>query len=154
VKKKELETDFELNIASIIDCFTVLITYLLLSASFISLGIFDITVPTHTASESAPQPSSEISLSIGVKQNHDIEIEVQGTETATLKVSEQNGKQDIVDLKNQLVKIKEKYPNLESAVISGDDTSLYKELVKTVDTTRKIFPHVALSADLDTGPGT
>ena len=44
-RKHAGETDFELNLASIIDCFTVLITYLLVSASFISLGILDVSVP-------------------------------------------------------------------------------------------------------------
>ena len=33
--------DFELNLASLIDCFTVLITFLLASASFLSVGILD-----------------------------------------------------------------------------------------------------------------
>ena len=37
----EGEQDFELNITSIIDCFTVLIAFILTSASFISIGIID-----------------------------------------------------------------------------------------------------------------
>ena len=42
--------DVDLNITPIIDCFTVLITFLLASASFLSIGFFEVYTPGKTAS--------------------------------------------------------------------------------------------------------
>jgi biopolymer transport protein ExbD len=49
-KSQEQETDFELNITPIVDCFTVLITFLLMSASAIALGVYQVGL-TSTAPE-------------------------------------------------------------------------------------------------------
>ena len=61
------DSDFELNLASIIDCFTVLITYLLVTASFITLGILDVTVTSSLASTEQTH-SPDVMLTVGIKQ--------------------------------------------------------------------------------------
>jgi biopolymer transport protein ExbD len=156
VKKKELEADFELNIASIIDCFTVLITYLLLSASFITLGIFDVTVASTAPAETTavPPASQELTLTIGVQSNNDLKLETEGKETNSFTIPGHEGAQNLEALEDYLKKIKQKYPSLESAMVTAEDTTLYKELVKTVEVTRKTLPQVALSADLTIQRGT
>jgi biopolymer transport protein ExbD len=155
VKNKEIEADFELNIASIIDCFTVLITYLLLSASFITLGIFDVTVAVPSAVEATPPPiPPELTLTIGVHRNNDLKIETEGKETGSFTINNARGLQDLEALEKYLKQVKEKFPKLDSAMVTAEDTTEYKELVKTIETTRKTLPQVALSADLDGKKGT
>src|SRR3954470_1256357 len=48
--------DVELNLAPIIDCFTVLITYLLITASFINLAAMDVGVSATGAAAPLDQP--------------------------------------------------------------------------------------------------
>ena len=50
--------DFDLNLAPIIDCFTVLITYLLVSASFISLNSLDVGIAATGDTAAAANPST------------------------------------------------------------------------------------------------
>ncbi|NDF14013.1 hypothetical protein EB061_01655 [bacterium] len=49
------EGDVELNIAPIVDCFTVLIAYMLVSMSFIQLSIFEAEAPTSCVRQGSSQ---------------------------------------------------------------------------------------------------
>jgi biopolymer transport protein ExbD len=70
--------DFDLNLAPIIDCFTVLITYLLVSASFISLVVLDVGVaavgPADSGKPVAIPP-------------YNLMVELDAKRTVTLKVT-------------------------------------------------------------------
>src|ERR1700722_17864850 len=90
------EMDFELNLASIIDCFTVLITYLLVSASFITLGVLDVTVAVpamaqETAKNDEP-PKLIVSIELGADQL--LEIRTTGVETKNYRVPAKDGAWD------------------------------------------------------------
>ena len=56
--------EVELNITPIIDCFTVLITFLLASASFISIGFFDAYTPGNSADPGQSEPDTEAIIKI------------------------------------------------------------------------------------------
>ena len=61
--------DVDLNLAPIIDCFTVLITYLLVTASFLTLSSVDVSVSA-TGTGAPPQASTgppPMSMSIELK---------------------------------------------------------------------------------------
>ena len=66
----ELEQDFELNIASIIDCFVVLIAFILISTSFFSIGILDAEVSGGGADASVAK--AEETAVIELKADHSI----------------------------------------------------------------------------------
>src|ERR1051325_9357420 len=71
--------DVDLNLAPIIDCFTVLITYLLVSASFISLSIFDVGISA--SGEAAPgqaPPVPPLSVILQLKVSKGIDLKVSG----------------------------------------------------------------------------
>jgi biopolymer transport protein ExbD len=50
-KSKGASQDFDLNLAPIIDCITVLIAFILISTSFISIGLLDAGIATETAQQ-------------------------------------------------------------------------------------------------------
>jgi biopolymer transport protein ExbD len=54
------EIDFELNLAPIIDCLVVLITFTLISASFLSVAVFDYGAAPNSASQSSTTPPVSI----------------------------------------------------------------------------------------------
>ncbi|MGZ3709823.1 MAG: biopolymer transporter ExbD, partial [Bdellovibrionota bacterium] len=69
--------DFELNIASIIDCFTVLITFLLASASFLSIGIFDAGVAAGAAESKDSKPPS-VQILVELQPDHRLSVKLTG----------------------------------------------------------------------------
>src|ERR1700735_826469 len=109
------DQDFELNIASIIDCFTVLITYMLISASFISLGVLDVTDLTPRASGDIT-PDPQVSLVLEVMKDHDVLLKLNGGQSASVTVPAKDGEVDRDAMSVQLDQIKQKYPALEAAV--------------------------------------
>src|SRR5579872_5936203 len=72
--------DVDLNLAPIIDCFTVLITYLLVTASFLTLSAVDVSVSaTGAAAPATPDNSPPpLVMSIELKAGGQMDIEIRG----------------------------------------------------------------------------
>jgi biopolymer transport protein ExbD len=141
-KRPETEQDFELNIASVIDCFTVLITYLLISASFISITAMDIDLAgAGSASRSEPPP---ISLAVELDSNRAVHIKVTGQEKGHWVVEAKEGNWDLDGLAAKLAEIKGKYPTVESAFMSAEEELEYREVVKVVEATKRSHPSITL----------
>jgi biopolymer transport protein ExbD len=138
--------DFDLNLAPIIDCFTVLITYLLVSASFITLGLLDVTVAASAPSASSAPPPS-MSLNLRLRQGGLIEVQTEGSERNSIRIPALGGQWDIAALSEQLKQIKERNPALETGLIGADEGIRYGELVRVVEASKVVLPNVALSAE-------
>lgn len=137
------DQDFDLNLAPIIDCFTVLITFMLASATFLSIGILDAGI---TAAGAAGTPSSPppINVSIDLKRGNTISLKVTGKENRTLTFAPKNGSWDHAALAAELSAIKSRWPAVDAATLSGDDSVEYQDIVKSMEITRKTLPAVLL----------
>jgi len=135
------EQDFELNLASIIDCFTVLITYLLVSASFISIGVLDVSALTQRpASDTTPPPA--VTLSISLKLNHDVTVQIDGAHEPVVQIPAKDGKVDTLSISEQLASDKVKFPDLKDAVLLSSADAEYDDLIRVVESTKKEIPNV------------
>ena len=117
--------EVDLNITPIIDCFTVLITFLLASASFLSIGFFEAYTPGNTADPNQAEPDTELVLRI--KTNHMAEFKVKGKRNETLSFS----LQDPAAMKNfeqQVQNLKDPSIKLGQILVSADDAVDYKDL--------------------------
>lgn len=138
----DADQDFEINIASIIDCFTVLITYLLACASFISIGVFDVSVLS--PGPTTPQEEPKVNLSIRMDPNHSFVVKVSGAESATLSIPPANGVWDLARLSDSIRPIKERWADLNTAVIAAEENVPYRDLVKVIETAKDVVPAVYL----------
>src|SRR4051794_19879171 len=146
--KESKSEDFELNIASIIDCFTVLITYLLVSASFISLGVIDVSVATPGPVDTAQQEDPSVSLTIEVAQDKSLQVNLSGKEKKTVSIPSKNDSWDFEGLEATIRPIKDKWTDLKVAVIAAQPSVEYDQVVKVVSTARKVVPTVFLGDQL------
>ena len=117
--------EVDLNITPIIDCFTVLITFLLASASFLSIGFFEAYTPGSSADPSQAEPDTEVVLKI--KPNHTAEFKVKGkkNETLTFTLSDATS---MKKLEQELLSLKTPEIKLNQILVSADDTVNYQEL--------------------------
>ena len=138
------DQDFDLNIAPIIDCFTVLIAYLLISASFVSIGFFDVGVSTtsEVPTTSIPPGPPPESMSIGLKDGQGIEIRLAGPEKANLLVPARAGARDYAGLVAEVRKVRERWPGLGEASVSGEAAIEYREIVRTIEALKQEIPKV------------
>lgn len=144
-------TDVELNLAPIIDCFTVLITYLLVTASFLSLAAIDVGVSA-TGTAPAAQPDNSpppMVLSMQLMANGDIKISVRGGVSGReypLFVAALNpGQRDEARLVQRLEDIKRRWPTITDASVSAEPTVIYNDIVKTIRKIQEAMPKVLIS---------
>jgi len=138
------EEEFELNIASIIDCFTVLITYLLFSASFISLGVIDASSALVGSENLTEENLPKVNVAVALQQSGKMEIHVTGAEQRVIEVpSRVGGALDLEAMAEQLTQIKNKYTDVQAATLAADDDVEYRLIVKAAEVVRKAMPNVA-----------
>jgi len=135
--------DFELNLASIIDCFTVLITFMLASASFLSIGIMDAGVAAAgTSSTNATPPSINITVELG--KSDIITLRTTGKATNTIQIAAKAGSWDYENLTQNLMSLKAKWPDVNAVTVNADNSIEYKNVIKTMEVARKTLPAVLL----------
>ncbi|PWU17287.1 MAG: hypothetical protein C5B49_09205 [Bdellovibrio sp.] len=142
--------DVDLNLAPIIDCFTVLITYLLVTASFLSLASVDVGVSA-TGSGDPPPPDAgppPYIMSIEAKGTGFLSIHVRGgakSEDVSFEVAATNGRWNTDQLNQRLGEIQNRWPTLQEVSVSADAEVVYKDIVQLIQSVKKTMPKVFIS---------
>lgn len=142
--------DFDLNLAPIIDCFTVLITFMLVSASFLSIGILDAGISAAGAEQTDPSRQPKLTLAVEITSGREIRLQLNDTGKArsgsldSRKLDPVKGEPDFGGLQGRVEEIRKRYPELGAAILSGSDGTEYKDLVRAMEITRRFVPNVIL----------
>lgn len=161
----------ELNIVPYLDVMVNLIMFLLVSqATFVSLGVIDVTAPSYAAAGTAGSQSEtkeSLRLTLGIAQDgfyiaakggvlpgqseESNEITQDGVTkrppTIPLKA---DGGYDYPALRRRLREIKTVFPDATAVYLTADSNTPYEIVVKTLDNSREdrkglLFPNVAFS---------
>ncbi len=144
--------EFELNIVPIIDCFTVLIAYLLLSASFLSLAAFDVGVSVSGEGAIAEDQLKDPPLVLTVKMidNKRLELQVVGgkdqiNEKFPITSLAGNSKWNIPELKKKLDELKKKFPKIGDVSVTADASVIYKDIIQVIEGVKPSYSKVFLA---------
>lgn len=135
--------EFELNLAPIIDCFTVLITFMLASASFLAIGILDAGVAAAGAQANPGTPPA-VNLTLELKTDHSILIKLNGKANNTNTLNSKNQNWDYDGLTLQLAGLKTQWPGLTAVTLLAENQVEYRDVVKSMEITKKTLPAVLL----------
>lgn len=140
--------EVDLNIVPVIDCFTVLITYLLVAASFLSLSALE--VETASSSDLAPMTTAEppASLVIDLLSDKTIKIQSLGGPLKGFQpvVIPKNGKDwDWGTFNDRLQKIQKRWPSITDVTVNAEKKVIYKDLVRSVEGAKAKFKKVYLA---------
>ncbi len=146
LKHGEFEQDFELNIASIIDCFVVLIAFVLVSTSFFSIGIIDAEVAGSSDAVAAAEADSVL---IEMKADHSMVVRSSKSSAGAVRISglKSAGKAKAWDLEKlaaALQSMKERLPELRSAIVVADNSVAYRDVMASMEAARGQVPNVNL----------
>lgn len=144
-RRQEEEQDVELNLAPIIDCFVVVITFLLVSASFVSIGAID-TSSTEAAAAAEPQAGT-LELSVQLRANRSVLISTSGASSQAFEISPASDAFDLLSLGNKLGELKQAFPSLSSATLNAEGGVPYKEVIRALEKTRDQLPQVYLDPE-------
>lgn len=135
--------DFELNLASIIDCFTVLITFMLASASFLSIGILDAGIAAAGATPTAGLPPA-VTISVELKKDQSAWVRVTGKSHLDKLVNSKDSLVDQAGIGQVLAGVKTQYPDVSAVTLSAENQVEYQSVIRTMDSIRKTLPVVVL----------
>ncbi len=124
-ENNQTESDVELNITPIIDCFTVLITFLLASASFISIGYFEAHTPGPGDQSDAKKPDVDAIIRIG--KTGTVELKWTGKTTGTRRINGINDETMRV-ITGELSKLKDQKLIINQVMIHADNETPYSSL--------------------------
>jgi biopolymer transport protein ExbD len=129
--------DFDLNIAPIIDCFTVLIAYLLISASFLSIGFFDVGVSTTSEVTSATVPKTpQEFMAVELQPDGGLLLKLTGPETSIVTLPSKSGR-DFEGLLRSVRETKARFADLSEASVSAGPKVEYREVIQTIEALKK-----------------
>ncbi len=110
--------EVDINITPIIDCFTVLITFLLASASFLSIGFFEVSTPGNGVDAAQTEPDTE--LVVKVKSNQIAEFREKGKKNGILRF-DLSKPDSVKSLETELDTLKSNDYKLTQILVSADD---------------------------------
>ncbi len=144
-KNESMETDIMelLNLTPMMDVFTVLVVFLLITAVFTSITIMDLSVPTSAGGAAANKPN--FAIEVIVRKGG---LEIANGKSVEAAIPKKDGKYDLQLLSELLLAIKAKYPEKDDATVLMEPKIEYDHLVQVMDTVRGIktplFPKISI----------
>lgn len=135
--------DFDLNLAPIIDCFTVLITFMLASASFLAIGVLDsnVAVPGQPAPNAQPPP---IQIEVELRPQREILVRVTGKEKLEKRIPGRGEEWNTTELVTQIDALRKRWTDVQSLVLSASDDIEYLHIVRLMEVLKAHVPSILL----------
>jgi biopolymer transport protein ExbD len=144
-KTAPLETDIMelLNLTPMMDVFTVLVVFLLITAVFTSITVMDLSVPTSAGGAASVKPNFAIEVIV-----RKAGLEIANGRSVEAAIPKKDGKYDLQLLSELLDRLKAKYPEKEDATVLMEPKIEYDYLVQVMDTVRgaktPLFPKISI----------
>ena len=144
-KTEPFETDIMelLNLTPMMDVFTVLVVFLLITAVFTSITIMDLSVPNSAGGAASIKPNFAIEVIV-----RKAGLEIANGRSVEAAIPKKDGKYDLQLLSEILDRLKAKYPEKEDATVLMEPKIEYDHLVQVMDTVRgaktPLFPKISI----------
>lgn len=137
--------DFELNLASIIDCFVVLIAFLLISSSYLAIGMLDAGVQAGQVAPSTDSAPPPVQVTIEILEGGRVQLKLKGKSNETSVIAAtQNGAWDWAELSHRLEGVRKTWPGVDGVTLTASKDIEYKNVVEGMESIRKTIPMVLL----------
>jgi len=132
-KKESLETDLMelLNLTPMMDVFTVLVVFLLITAVFTSITIMDLSVPTSAGGSASSKPN--FAIEVIVRKSG---LEIANGRSVEAAIPKKDDKYDLKKLSEMLLRLKAQYPEKEDATVLMESKVEYDHLIQVMDAVR------------------
>ena len=132
-QKEPIETDIMelLNLTPMMDVFTVLVVFLLITAVFTSITIMELSVPTSTGASASTKPAFAIEVIV-----RKAGLEIANGSSVEAAIPKKDGKYDLEKLSELLRSLKAQYPEKEDATVLMEPKVEYDYLIQVMDAVR------------------
>lgn len=122
--------EVDLNITPVIDCFTVLITFLLASASFLSIGFFEVSTPGPSMPNQTKEPEIEVVLKL--KSDQSVVLSWKGKRSGS-KEFKSDVAHELESMTNIIQNLKKDAGEFNQVLVTADDAVPYSFVAKVMD---------------------
>jgi biopolymer transport protein ExbD len=131
-ESQSAETDIMelLNLTPMMDVFTVLVVFLLITAVFASITIMDLSVPTGAG---GPANRPNFAIEVIVRKSG---LEIANGRSVEAAIPKKDDAYDLKKLSEILVRLKAQYPEKEDATVLMEPKVEYDHLIQVMDTVR------------------
>lgn len=129
-------TDIDLNIMPFIDIFSMLNTFLLFTAVFLSVGILEVQIPFLSSSPPPddPKEAREFKVSVDVtKEQVEVQTSFSMPPEQLQKYPFPNNQDGLKKMHDKLVQIRRDQPDTDKATVYSDDDVLWDALSQVLD---------------------
>lgn len=132
-QKEQHEADIMeiLNLTPLMDVFTVLVVFLLITAVFTSITIMELSVPTSAGAAAASKPNFAIEVIV-----RKAGLEIANGRSVEAVIPKKDDKYDLEKLTELLRALKAQYPGKEDATVLMEPKVEYDYLVQVMDAVR------------------
>lgn len=138
----------EISLTSLMDMITILVVFLLVTAVFAKTAVIDTYLPQEGEAEVGASAAAPAVLVINVTETG-FELGGLGEE---ITIPKRGGNFDFRLLTTELIKLKDRYPDKEEAILLFSPNTLYDTVIKVMDAARettegsrrKLFPMASL----------
>lgn len=132
--RRNRHSEPELDITAFMNLMVILVPFLLLTAAFTEISVFQLVIPQKADVESLTVSKNEMQLEIIIREN--VLLLSNTNKGVFKKIDNVNSQHDINTLSKELTKLKGKYPNKKDVVLLAEEKTPYKILVKIMDAVR------------------
>src|SRR5262245_44538655 len=136
----------ELLLVPMIDIFTVLVTFLLMTAVFSRITILELDLPSAQSTAAADQ---SFRLEVIIRKDG---LELTNGSSTIASIPKVNGEYDLKTLSQLALSLKQDYPDADDASVLPEPDIMYDNLIQVMDAIRTT--EVVPGADPNAGPQT
>src|SRR5262245_885376 len=146
-KARRVRKPSELLLVPMIDIFTVLVTFLLMTAVFSRITILELELPSAAGGPRAEEPDFRLEVIL-----HQEGFELTNGTSVIAAVPKVGGKYDLKTLSELAQSLKRDHPDVDDASILLEPKIEYDDLIQVMDTIRSAEKPAVAGAGPDTGP--
>ena len=142
--KPELMSEFELDLAPLLAVMVKLVPVLLVSSAFVQMGMIETELPQvvqQAIQENQQNPIAKISVFVSRKSGYSIQIDENGKLSNFSIPNKNDGSLNFESLHSKLIEVKKLYPSVFKLDLVPDADVAYKDIVRTMDESRKPRDH-------------
>ncbi len=138
--------DFHINIVPIIDCLTILITFMLASGVYLSIGLLKIGIAAPGEEATQDFKIDPISLNIHMNLDHSFLIKTKASAPEELKIDSKKNYWNLKEFDYELKEIKSRIHNIDQITLIADKEISYQYVIEAMSMIKKVYrkKHVQL----------
>ena len=139
-KRRKIQyRDVELNIMPFIDVFSLLNTFLLMSAVFLALGVIEVQIPFLSTDQTNKDDDKSCSVKVD-QEKAKIEATADNCRGVDIKKEFKTDKPGLAELHRYMVDIRRNNPTTDKLQYFSEDDVLWKDMAKTLDAIKLRVP--------------